>query len=227
MVAIQVPVLEKVLRTVLVYATVIVLFRVSGKRGFANLNTLDLTVIMLLSNVVQDAIIGSDDSLLGGVIGAVTLVVVNAGLNHALSRSDQLTGLIQGDATTDIEGGHVVDRAPRRLALWPSQLDHAVKDPKRRRHQRDPDRPSRTGRPARTHPQETRTERHKGGRRQVAGRARQHPGRARGTDQPYRAPLAEREMRRKWRHRDSPDLNTQIDSAPFAGTVALGDREVA
>lgn len=127
MFVIQVPVAEKILRSVLVYAVIVVLFRLAGKRGLANLNTLDLTVLLLLSNVVQNAIIGNDSSLLGGVLGAVTLVAVNAALNHGLSRSDRLARLIEGSSTTVIEDGHLVPRALRRLALRPHELDHAVR----------------------------------------------------------------------------------------------------
>ncbi|MGH3498911.1 MAG: DUF421 domain-containing protein [Nocardioidaceae bacterium] len=123
----QLPVLEKVLRTVLVYATILVLFRLAGKRGLANLTTLDLTVYLLLSNVVQNALIGNDESLTGGVVGAVTLVAVNAGLNHGLSRSSRLAHVVEGRATPVIEDGHVVQRALRRLALRPAELDHAVR----------------------------------------------------------------------------------------------------
>ena len=101
-VVIQFPVLEKILRTVIVYAVIVLLFRVAGKRGLANLNTLDLTVLLLLSNVVQNAIIGNDDSLTGGVVGAVTLVAVNAGLNHGLARSNRLAQVLVGTATTVI-----------------------------------------------------------------------------------------------------------------------------
>ena len=61
-----VPLLEKVLRTVLVYVAIVVLLRLIGKRNLAQLNTFDLVVVLLLSNVVQNAIIGPDDSLLVG-----------------------------------------------------------------------------------------------------------------------------------------------------------------
>jgi uncharacterized membrane protein YcaP (DUF421 family) len=74
----QIPLAEKILRTVLVYALIALLFRVAGKRGLANLNTFDFVVMFLLSNVVQNAVIGNDISLTGGVVGAVTLVAVNA-----------------------------------------------------------------------------------------------------------------------------------------------------
>ena len=63
---VQVPVAEKVIRTVFVYATIVFLFRLSGKRGLASLNTLDFVVIFLLSNVVQNAVIGNDTSFTGG-----------------------------------------------------------------------------------------------------------------------------------------------------------------
>jgi uncharacterized membrane protein YcaP (DUF421 family) len=127
MFALHSPVLEKVIRTVLVYAIVVLLFRLSGKRGLANLNTLDLAVVILLSNVVQNAIIGSDNSVVGGAIGAVTLVAVNAGLNHGLARSERLATLVEGHETTVIQDGQVVEGAVRRLALRPSELEHAVR----------------------------------------------------------------------------------------------------
>lgn len=123
----QVPLGEKILRTVLVYVVIVVLLRLSGKRGLANLNTLDLAVIMLLSNVLQNAVIGPDNSLLGGVVGAVTLVTVNAVLNHGLARSDGLTHVIEGRATTVIDDGHVVRSVIRRLALRTAELEHAVR----------------------------------------------------------------------------------------------------
>ena len=63
MFVIQIPVLEKILRTLLVYVTIVILFRLVGKRDLATFNTFDFVVIFLLSNVVQNAIIGNDDSL--------------------------------------------------------------------------------------------------------------------------------------------------------------------
>jgi uncharacterized membrane protein YcaP (DUF421 family) len=96
-----------VLRTALVYTVVVVLFRLTGKRGLAGLNTFDFVVIFLLSNVVQNAIIGNDQSLLGGVVGAVMLVAINAALNRLLARSDRLAHLLEGRASTVIADGHV------------------------------------------------------------------------------------------------------------------------
>lgn len=127
MFVIQVPIAEKVLRTVLVYSVVVVLFRLSGKRDLAGLNTFDFVVIFLLSNVVQNAVIGNDQSLLGGVVGAATLVAVNAVLNRALARSNRVAHLLEGRASTVIDDGKLQTGVLRRLAMRPAELDHAVR----------------------------------------------------------------------------------------------------
>lgn len=123
----QIPVAEKILRTVLVYALIALLFRVAGKRGLANLNTFDFVVIFLLSNVVQNAVIGNDTSLTGGVIGAVTLVAVNAIVTRTVASNARAARLFDGHATMVIREGHVVGRALRHLGLRRSELDHAVR----------------------------------------------------------------------------------------------------
>jgi uncharacterized membrane protein YcaP (DUF421 family) len=125
--AVQIPILEKIIRTVLVYALVLLLFRFAGKRGLANLNTFDFVVMFLLSNVVQNAIIGADNSLLGGVIGAVTLVVVNAAMNRWVASDTRAERLLEGSATTLITDGAFIPGALRRLALRTSEIEHAVR----------------------------------------------------------------------------------------------------
>jgi uncharacterized membrane protein YcaP (DUF421 family) len=127
MFAIDVAVLEKVLRTILVYSTIMLLFRVGGKRGLANLNMLDFAVVFLLSNVVQNAVIGNDDSVTGGVIGAVTLIAINAALNRVINRSPTAARVLEGRRSTVISDGKLVMPELRRLSLRPSELDHAVR----------------------------------------------------------------------------------------------------
>ncbi len=119
--------LEKILRTILVYTTIILLFRVTGKRGLASLNTLDFVVIFLLSNVVQNAVIGNDTSFSGGAIGAATLVTVNAAVNRLVARSPRAARIMEGTSTTVIRDGAPVQPALRRLALRPQGLEHAVR----------------------------------------------------------------------------------------------------
>ena len=123
----QIPLAEKILRTVIVYALLAVLFRLTGKRELASMNTFDFIVIFLLSNVVQNAVIGNDTSLIGGMIGAVTLVSVNTGVNRLIAVSATAARIFDGRATTVIRDGHVVERALRRLGMRRSELDHAVR----------------------------------------------------------------------------------------------------
>jgi uncharacterized membrane protein YcaP (DUF421 family) len=123
----QIPLAEKILRTVIVYALIAVLFRLTGKRGLANMNTFDFVVIFLLSNVVQNAVIGNDTSLIGGIIGAITLVAVNTGVNRLIAVSAVAARIFDGRATTVISDGHPVGRALRRLGLRRSELEHAVR----------------------------------------------------------------------------------------------------
>jgi len=123
----QIPFTEKVLRTIIIYAVIVVLFRLTGKRGMASLSTLDFAVIFLLSNVVQNAVIGNDNSVTGGTIGAVTLVAVNAAVDRLIVISPAAERIFDGRATTVIKDGHVRVRALRRLGLRRSEIDHAVR----------------------------------------------------------------------------------------------------
>ena len=123
----QIPFTEKILRTVLVYALIALLFRLSGKRGLANLSTFDFVVIFLLSNVVQNAVIGSDTSVTGGVVGAVTLVVVNALVNRVVAGNAVAARIFDGQPTTVIRDGQVIQRALVRLGVRRSELDNAVR----------------------------------------------------------------------------------------------------
>ncbi|RJL31802.1 DUF421 domain-containing protein [Bailinhaonella thermotolerans] len=121
MFALDVPTLEKVLRTVLVYGAIVILLRVAGKRDLAELNTLDLVVMLLLSNVVQNAVIGDDDSLVGGVLGAAVLIganslIVRAGLVVS-QRYPRLNRWLEGTSTALIKNGRVDRKALLRLGL--------------------------------------------------------------------------------------------------------------
>ncbi|MDT4926611.1 MAG: hypothetical protein QOG01_4324 [Pseudonocardiales bacterium] len=123
----QIPVAEKILRTILIYALVAVLIRATGKRGLSGLNNLDIVVMILLSNVVQNAIIGDDLSVTGGAVGAVTLVVVNSLLNRAAVRSEFFARIFDGTQTRVISDGRILDKAVRHLGLTKSELEHAVR----------------------------------------------------------------------------------------------------
>lgn len=116
------PILEKILRPVIVYFFLVVLLRAFGKRELAQLNPFDLVVLLSLSNTVQNAIIGNDNSLSGGLIGAFTLLAVNYLVVRFLFRHRRLDQLLEGKPTTLIDSGHVVKKGLARELLTRSEL---------------------------------------------------------------------------------------------------------
>jgi uncharacterized membrane protein YcaP (DUF421 family) len=106
-----VPLAEKVLRALAVYLFLVVAFRFAGKRLLAQLNPFDLVLILILSNTVQNALIGPDNSVLGGIVGASVLLVVNGAMVRALYRFPKLESLVEGCETKLIEEGVIRDKA--------------------------------------------------------------------------------------------------------------------
>lgn len=125
--AFQIPPLEKVLRTVLVYLAILVIVRVAGKRLLAQMNSLDLVVVLLLSNVVQNAIIGDDNSLVGGVLGAVVLVAANAGLERIAQVFPAFRRVVEGRPTPVVRDGEVINGALDRLGMTRGELNWALR----------------------------------------------------------------------------------------------------
>jgi uncharacterized membrane protein YcaP (DUF421 family) len=122
MFALGVPLAEKILRPVLVYAFLIVALRLAGKRELAQLNPFDLVVLLTLSNTVQNAIIGNDNSLSGGLIGATTLLLVNYVLVRFVSRHESLERLVEGDPDVLIENGRIKHDCLQREAITEFEL---------------------------------------------------------------------------------------------------------
>jgi len=116
------PVLEKLLRPVIVYLALVALLRVFGKRELAQLNPFDLVVLLSLSNAVQNAIIGDDNSITGGVIGACALLAINWLVVHAAFRSPRLDFLLEGRSTVLIRDGQVDWKAARRESMTREEL---------------------------------------------------------------------------------------------------------
>jgi uncharacterized membrane protein YcaP (DUF421 family) len=113
---------EKAIRTAAVYLSILLMLHVAGKRSLLQLNSFDLVVLLLLSNVVQNAIIGPDDSLLGGLLGALILVAVNVVFVRGAFLSPRFGKAVQGGPTTVYENGEVDAQALRRLALTREEL---------------------------------------------------------------------------------------------------------
>src|SRR5215471_7703579 len=120
--AVGVPVLEKILRPVIVYFFLVVLLRAFGKRELAQLNPFDLVVLLSLSNTVQNAIIGNDNSLTGGLVGAFSLLGINYLVVRFLFRHRRLDQLFEGKATVLIEHGCMIKKALAKELLTRSEL---------------------------------------------------------------------------------------------------------
>lgn len=118
---------DKIVRTVVVYAALVILLRLAGKRDLAQLNTFDLVVVLLLSNVVQNAVIGPDDSLLGGLIGASVLVLGNAFNVHVLRPRPGVATLLEGTTTVLAKAGEWLPDALRREGVRTSDLEGALR----------------------------------------------------------------------------------------------------
>ena len=103
----QLPVIEKIVRPILVYAFLVLLLRVFGKRELAQLNPFDLVVLLSLANTLQNSIIGDDNSVTGGFIGATSLVVTNYLVVRFLFRHRRLDQILEGRPTVLIEDGKV------------------------------------------------------------------------------------------------------------------------
>jgi uncharacterized membrane protein YcaP (DUF421 family) len=121
-----IPIIEKVLRPVIVYLALVLLLRLFGKRELAQLNPFDLVVLLSLSNTVQNAIIGEDNSVTGGMIGAFTLLAINWLVVRVLFRSPRLTRALEGRSVVLIRDGNVDNKALKNEALTREELIEVI-----------------------------------------------------------------------------------------------------
>ena len=126
------PIAEKILRPIIVYVFLVLLLRVFGKRELAQLNPFDLVVLLSLSNTVQNAIIGDDNTVAGGLIGAFTLLFVNYLVVRYLFRHRRLDQIIEGKPSVLVKDGHICkDALAKELItiaeLFPQHLARAKK----------------------------------------------------------------------------------------------------
>ena len=120
------PIIEKLLRPVIVYLVLVVLLRLFGKRELAQLNPFDLVVLLSLSNTVQNAIIGDDNSVTGGVIGAFGLLAINWLVVRTLFNSPRLTRVLEGRSAVLVRDGVIDARALQRESLTEEELLNAI-----------------------------------------------------------------------------------------------------
>ncbi len=120
------PLAEKILRPVMVYLCLVVFLRMFGKRELAQLNPFDLVVLLSLSNTVQNAMIGDDNSVTGGIVGAFALLAINWLLMWVLYRAPKATAALEGHPSTLIRAGVVQEAELKKQSLTREELISAL-----------------------------------------------------------------------------------------------------
>jgi uncharacterized membrane protein YcaP (DUF421 family) len=126
MFVLAIPWLEKILRPIVVYMALVIGLRLAGKRELAQVNTFDLVVLLTLSNTVQNAIIGNDNSVTGGVIGAATLLLMNYVVVRFVSRNKQAEELLEGSEDILIKDGLLQTAILDREVITQTELEIAA-----------------------------------------------------------------------------------------------------
>lgn len=125
--ALGIPIGEKLVRTIAVYIFLLVGLRLAGKRELGQLNPFDLVVLLLLSNTLQNAIIGNDNSLLGGIIGATALLGINWLVVRYLYAHRGAARLLEGDADVLIDDGKLQHARLSRELITQDELESAAR----------------------------------------------------------------------------------------------------
>jgi uncharacterized membrane protein YcaP (DUF421 family) len=120
------PILEKMVRPIIIYLFLVIVLRLAGKRELAQLNPFDLVVLLTLSNTVQNAIIGDDNSVTGGVIGAATLLLVNYLFVRFLYSHERLDTVVEGKTEVLIENGKIRPEALKKELITVPELEAAA-----------------------------------------------------------------------------------------------------
>ena len=122
-----IPIGEKLLRTVAVYVFLLIGLRLAGKRELGQLNPFDLVVLLLLSNTLQNAIIGNDNSLVGGMVGAAALLALNWLVVRYLYTHPLAARWLEGDVDLLIDKGEVQQSRLSRELITAGELEAAAR----------------------------------------------------------------------------------------------------
>jgi uncharacterized membrane protein YcaP (DUF421 family) len=120
------PIVEKMLRPIIVYLFLIIGLRLAGKRELAQLNPFDLIVLLTLSNTVQNSIIGDDNSVTGGILGASTLLAVNYFVVRFLYSHERWEHIIEGNCDVLMQDGKILHKNLKRELLTVAELETAA-----------------------------------------------------------------------------------------------------
>ena len=118
---------EFIARAVIVYAFMLLMLRLTGKRQIGQLAPFDLVLLLVLSNAVQNAMNGGDNSVLGGVLSALSLLGLNWLISWSTFRNKRLARLIEGKPEVLVHNGHIFQDVMLRQQLTQSELDAALR----------------------------------------------------------------------------------------------------
>ncbi|WP_284653032.1 DUF421 domain-containing protein [Flavobacterium terrisoli] len=122
------PYLEIVIRSVSVYLFMVIALRIFGKKELSQLNTADVILILLISNSVQNAMVGDNTSLWGGIIAAVALFIINFIFKKAMSKSNFIKDLVQDKPEILIHDGKIDFKALTKLGITDEELKEAMRE---------------------------------------------------------------------------------------------------
>jgi len=122
------PLWQVIVRTLAVYAAVLVGLRVLGKRQLGQMTIFDLVMILLIANAVQNAMVGPDTSLEGGIVAAVVLLLVNFGLSRGFARSRYVERLVESPPTLLVKDGSFIQSNLRHEGLAREEVEMAIRE---------------------------------------------------------------------------------------------------
>lgn len=122
-----VPWWELIVRSLVVYAFMLVILRVTGKRQVGQLAPFDLVLLLVLSNAVQNSMNGGDNSLVGGIISATTLIAMNYAIGYMTFRSKRIEALVEGRPEVLIHNGKLYRDVMAKAQLTQHELDAALR----------------------------------------------------------------------------------------------------
>jgi uncharacterized membrane protein YcaP (DUF421 family) len=123
----DIPVSEKIIRSVVIYLFILIAFRFTGKRQVGQLTPFDLVLLLIISNVVQNAIIGNDNSLGGGIIGAVTILALNYLVVGIAYRFKGMRRLMAGEPTLLVHNGKIFKDRMERERITMEDLEASLR----------------------------------------------------------------------------------------------------
>jgi uncharacterized membrane protein YcaP (DUF421 family) len=121
------PLVAKVIRTIIVYVFLLIGLRLAGKRELGQLNPFDLVVLLVLSNTLQNAIIGNDSSITGGLVGAGLLLAINYVVVRYLFLHPKIDRMAEGDAVILVQSGEIIEDALKRELITRAELASAAR----------------------------------------------------------------------------------------------------